>query len=119
MFSDYCKIYISTDLFELSQIIEDNFLLTKEDAKYFKNSILEIYLLRNPDFTLDKQENIKDNFLYFSTLMECFLTDDSNLSQYISFLVSFLECLNHKDITAIAACDFEDKLPIKNRYLDS
>ncbi|AQX87185.1 hypothetical protein ATE49_12465 [Elizabethkingia miricola] len=92
----------------------------EENSKLFSHEIQDIvsengetFLEKNSDFDLKKSKNFPDGFLYFRSILEISIKDDSD---EILIINSILNLLWNNNISAIASCDFEDKLIHKGGY---
>jgi hypothetical protein len=70
---------------------------------------------KNEDFDVEKTVEYPDGFLYFEFIIDCESTD-FNKENFVEAISELLLSLWSKKVTAVAACDFEEILPLKGGY---
>jgi hypothetical protein len=74
-------------------------------------SACEVDVERNPDFDTAKCDLPGDGFLYYRCFLEIEPKPGIEFRDYVVEVARLLECLWEGRVPAVAACDFEDKLP--------
>jgi hypothetical protein len=72
---------------------------------------LELDVDDNDDFVPRAKRLDQDDFVRFRYFLDVEPTHDAERSLYIAEIGALLRCLWGKGLKAVAACDFEDKLP--------
>jgi len=111
----YCKVYVDSSnessdfLAFIAKVVKGNISL-----RTVENDLLEITVFKNEDYEKDKTTDV-DGFVFFPYYLEIEPVDESSVSseEYKSLIGDLLEALWDKGADAVAACDFEDKLPKK------
>lgn len=106
----YCKLYINTTLSieELFFIMQEVLLGERSGIRTITNHILELDLRYNNEFDKQKEYD-EDGFLFWKYYADI----DSNTAdreKYISLIRKLLKYLKDREISVVAACDFEDQL---------
>ena len=86
-----------------------------EKMKFENTDSFEIDIIKNSDFNESKSKEFPDGFLYFPLLIECY-SNEINKESHIYNTNIILKELWRKNISAIASCDYEDKLVEKGGY---
>ncbi|MNH38473.1 hypothetical protein D3C79_995090 [compost metagenome] len=73
-------------------------------------------MLRNDDFNDIRRKEILDGFLFSRYLVEMEPNENVDGEAYIAMISILLEGLWSAGYKAVAACDFEDRLPNKGGY---
>lgn len=93
--------------------IEENSKLFSHEIQDIVSGNGEMFLEKNSDFDLKKSKNFPDGFLYFNSILEISIKEESD---EIIIINGILNLLWSNNIPAIASCDFEDKLVHKGGY---
>jgi hypothetical protein len=106
-----CKIYVLAELdrFQLADFI-GNQLNFDVDGKFVHTSEFEIEIRENEDF--DPRRVQDEDFLFYPIYLEIEPKDNIGSSGYIHSIGKLLNILREKGFKAVAACDFEDLLPL-------
>ncbi|GHU86771.1 hypothetical protein FACS189476_00650 [Spirochaetia bacterium] len=97
-------------------------IISLEELQNIINSInfrnkysFEIDILKNNDFDESKSKEYPDGFLYFPFVIEYFSNEIFNDADIYNTKI-ILEKLWENNFPAIAACDYENKLPENGGY---
>jgi hypothetical protein len=110
----YCKIFIDTDA--------DRDYVKRQIARILSGSIDfwtivtefgEFDIRKNSDFDEEKRDKPK-GFLFSRYYLDIDILEGTEQEFYISSIAKLLQGLWDLGYKAIAACDFEDKLPKRN-----
>jgi hypothetical protein len=107
----FCKIYVLTESnqFQLAEFIGSQLGLDV-DGKFINASEFEIEIRENDDF--DPRSFQDKDFLFYPIYLEIEPKDNIGSSGYIHGIGKLLNILREKGFRAVAACDFEDLLPL-------
>lgn len=112
----YCKIFIFASLSRqsllelLAEITQGNLSAGTVETPW---GLLDV--LRNSEADLSKVSE-SDGFLFYPYFMDIEGASNGTELTFIKAISEVLEALWAKNIKAIAACDFEDKLPRKGGF---
>jgi hypothetical protein len=103
------KIYVNiNDKQELEQLVEK---LNLKNKKYF-----EIDIEKNNDFSEEKSKEFPDGFMYFPFIISYYNNSNLYTDEDVNNSKIIIEKLWKNNIPAIAASDYEDKLPENGGY---
>lgn len=108
----YCQIYVWTPLTraELATAIASR-LGGVAQGKFVHGERFEIQIRENDDFDPDRCDDPQDGFLYYPLFLETDPREGVDASDYVRDVSSILTTLRSLGYKAVAACDFEDRLP--------
>ncbi|MFN5539770.1 MAG: hypothetical protein ACK481_06925 [Candidatus Melainabacteria bacterium] len=112
-----CMIYV--DLSE-NELIDKMLCLlsssTRTNSFYIDNN--EILIIKNLSFDSVKRQQFPNGFLYYQQIIEVFPdeTKTVSLENQITLISKIIKYLWSEFIAAVAACDYEDKLPNNGGY---
>src|ERR1700687_2877166 len=78
--------------------------------------IAEMEVRRNQHANLELAQQFPDGFLHFRCVIEIYFSPDCLAEERIALASKVLEVLWSLSLPAVAACDFEDKLPRGGGY---
>ena len=102
----YCQVFLDTDDSPLP--ILESILGSKAAPFTIQHPLMEVDIERNEDF--HPLERYSD-FLFFRYYLDIEPTPNTGESDYIDLIGAILVHLWQNKIPAVAACDFEDRLP--------
>lgn len=77
----------------------------------------KIYFLKNDDFDEQQRQDINDGFLFYRYKLEVQPNPNLGEENAVNLVSKILEHFWSKGVPATAACDYEDKLPRKGKYV--
>ena len=112
-----CVIYTDSDRDELLAML-GQLLPEKGDGAIFRARDNEIEVVKNLDFDPVARPQFPDGFLHFRQRIEIFPEESKTPSQenQVTLVSLILEHLWARGVPAVAACDYEDKLPHGGGY---
>lgn len=112
-----CIIYADTNKDELVDKLNQLLAKDSDNAVFYAHNN-EIEFLKNLDYDPVNSQQFPDGFLHFQQRIEIFPDEHKLVSLENQFkLVSMiLEILWSQGVPAVAACDYEDKLPNNGGY---
>lgn len=113
----YCKVYVDSQA-KKGQLLD---LLARMISGTIKmrtlsSPDLQIDLVVNEDFDEAKRLSKQDQFLFYRYYLDVEPTEGVALEQYVRSVGVLLEGLWQSGCKAVAACDFESKLPRSGGY---
>jgi hypothetical protein len=113
----YCKIFIDSDK-EKDTVTDEICTITSGKKEMFgiSTNSMDIDVRRNEDFNETKRAKDQDGFLYSRFYIDVEPKGNIKQDEYISDVSKLLEELWSMEYNAVAACDFEEKLPRKGGY---
>jgi hypothetical protein len=107
----YCQIYIDTG-WPRATLIERLSSMTAgmAELRTVTSSLLEIDVVDNEDFETGKS-NAAGSFLHYRFYLDIEPRDDVDEDGYVKAVGEILEGLWGDGLAAVAACDFEQRLP--------
>ena len=113
----YCKVFLNArntigDLLGLLARVSSG----KVDAHTVTGRYLEMDLRRNEDWKEGYPRSQPDYFIRFPYYLDVVPTLDTAEGEYIGSVSDLLDSLWSVGIDAVAACDFEDALPMRGGY---
>lgn len=102
-----CKIFVDSDLSETELISLVGQLLTAPGV--------EADIIRNEDYDPKRRQQFPGGFIYFSYYIDIYL-DDPLRDDKAAIIGTLLEGLWAWSLPAVAACDYEDRLPHNGGY---
>jgi hypothetical protein len=108
----FCKIYVLSEFnrFQLAEFSGSQ-LNGITEGKFVSTNNLEIEFRDNEDFDPEKCRDL--NFLFYPIYLEIEPKENTKPLDYKNDIGKLLISLRNNGSQAIAACDFEDDLPIK------
>lgn len=105
----YCKIFVAkADENSVRRVASSVFQVTfDKDPIRISDSLVEVR--SNEDSAGDG--SFSEDFLFWPVLVECELEDHSSLPTLTDQVTRLLRAFWEASLPAIAACDFEDRLP--------
>ena len=79
----------------------------------------ELEIRENEDFHVIRRNEPSDGFLYFRYYIEVDALPDQQFESQVALVSHLLRSLWAHGLPAVAACDYEDKLPLKGRHVES
>jgi hypothetical protein len=116
--NSFCKIYVSgpSVIDELRGNVFEFLKLTKVSGSFGESDSFALSIAKNDEFDKKLQTEFPDGFLYFKFIFE-FDFKNKELKEFQVDIVSkTLEWLWGKNMAAVAACDYEEKLPENGGY---
>ncbi|WDZ88847.1 hypothetical protein [Nocardiopsis sp. HUAS JQ3] len=105
----YCKVFVAkADVTSVRNIVSATFDVSF-DEDIIKISDSRVEVIRNEDS--DGDGTFNEDFLYWPALVEFELEDHSLLPSLVSQVSLLLSTLWEASLPAVAACDFEERLP--------
>lgn len=115
----YCKIYVDADI-TLEELINGIALLlsgvVNGQSIFTKIGVLDAR--KNEEFNEQSRRKFPDGFVYFRYYIDIDSVN-GNEKEYINMIGSMLVYLWSQGWPAVAACDYEDKLPNNGGYKSS
>lgn len=113
----YCKIFIDTDVPD-ETVLEKISTITAGiiDQWTVYADWSEIDFVDNDDFDEHKRNQKPDGFLFYRYYIEMSPNEHVAAPDYIQHVADLMEKMWQEGWKAVAACDFEDKLPQKGGY---
>ncbi len=115
--STYCQIYVDTNL-EHDALL--TVIQTAIGGELERNTIstpeIDVYIDRNDSFDEVRRKEFPDGFLYFRYVLDMDTQGKELWDSYISFITKVLETCWSSGFKAVAACDFESRLPHDGGY---
>jgi hypothetical protein len=111
----YCQVYVLTDLnhLQLSDFVASHLEVEverKSISKLVNTKTCRIEVRDNEDF--DPVECHNKNFLFYPIYLEIEPRENIKSSDYILEIGKLLNVLREEKFSVVAACDFEDQLPV-------
>jgi len=75
-----------------------------------------IDVVRNSDYEASRRNEWPDGFLFFPYFVEIYIGPGADLEGYRRNVGKLLQALWDRGLKAVAACDFEDQLPMRGGY---
>lgn len=116
----YCKVYVDSQA-EKGHLLDLLARITSGSIKMrtVASPELQIDLVVNEDFDEAKRLSKENQFLFYRYYLDIEPTEGVALEQYVQSVGSLLEGLWQSGCKAVAACDFESKLPRSGGYNSS
>jgi hypothetical protein len=76
----------------------------------------ELEIRRNPQVSSGRTGETPNGFLYFARLLEVYFDPQCSLEDRVALVSTVLNTLWSRGLPAVAACDFEDRLPERGGY---
>ena len=103
------KFYINKiNKIDLENLLDNINLKSKEE--------FDLDIIKNNEFDTEKSNIFPDGFLYFEYIIKYYKNDNSITDYDIENTKNILKAFWNNNYTAIAVCDFEDKLPENRGY---
>jgi len=112
----YCKIFIDTEI-DMDSLINKITEMVTGQKELFRTIVTkfgEIDVNKNEDFNAEKRCMKPDGFLYSRYYLDIEPNKEIEQGNYIANVSNLLRVLWQNSFEAVAACDFEDELPIKD-----
>lgn len=112
----YCKIFVNFqgDRLELFEKLKGFLKFNSAEMNSIITNSANIDIYRNEDFN----PTTHGDFLFFEYFLEVYPTEIGSLETQIEIISKLLLYFWELKIYAVAACDFEDKLPQNGGYKD-
>jgi hypothetical protein len=113
----YCKVFIDAGC-EHEELVQRlaGLIGGTTDGRWISTAWGNFHVVRNVAFDDDRRDAEQDGFLYFRYFLDIEPSAEVDQNGYITQIGTLLASLWHSGIPAVAACDFEDKLPSKGGY---
>jgi len=109
----YCKIFVNTDITRNDLIRKvAGFVAGQSEMSIITSPMLEIYVDVNDEYDKNKSDE-EDGFLYFPFYLDVEPAADINDDAYVGAVGRLLDRLRAEGFRAVAACDFEDELLLR------
>ena len=115
---NFCRIYTTglltiNDLkFQISELLD----LKKTSISNFASEFVHVWITTNDEFDKRREMEFPDGFLYFKYSIEFDFKDEEVKEFQVDLISKTLEWLWEQDMAAVAACDYEEKLPQSGGY---
>ncbi|AFZ24726.1 hypothetical protein Cylst_2517 [Cylindrospermum stagnale PCC 7417] len=112
-----CMIYADINENELAEKLRRLLSQKNYNASFFLDDN-EILVIKNLSFDSIQRQQFPDGFLYFQQIIEIFPdeTKTVSLENQIALVSRILQYLWSEGVPAVAACDYENKLPNNGGY---
>ena len=109
-----CQIFVDT-CSSFSELLQDlgSLLGVPIESREITTAVLSLDVNRNTDWDSARFSATLDGFVYSRYYLDVFPADKVPTRRYIAEIVRILEFFWCKGDSAVAACDFEDRLPAK------
>jgi hypothetical protein len=116
----YCKVYMDSQA-DKSQLLDliANIISGSIKMRTVSSRELQVDLVVNEDFDETKRMQGEDQFLFYRYYLDIEPTEDVPRERYVESVGNLLEGLWRLGCKAVAACDFEEKLPRSGGYKTS
>jgi hypothetical protein len=113
----FCKLFVDAEC-DKNELVSRLAEITNGAAEH--SSVVtkwcEFNVVRNSDSDERRTNSEQGGFLYFPFFLEIEPSDGVEHGVYVTGIGSLLTNLWNSGIQAVAACDFEDELPLKGGY---
>ena len=110
----YCKIFVDSNMNEIDQIKMIASITAGEISKWtVVTDGCEIDVIKNDDYNKLKSKDASDGFLYYRYYLDIEPFESVEKEKYIFEIGLLIQGLWNNKCKAVAACDFEDQLPMK------
>ena len=117
--SEFCKISVDGAIPKgklASHIAESTGGELDDAAASITTKWATIDVVRNSDYDSSRISEWPDGFLFFAYLVEIHIEPRADVGTYRRNVGTLLDALWDRGLRAVAACDFEEQLPMQGGY---